>query len=172
MKTRTYAVTGIVASFVLVLFACGNDGRRAFEPDETASPSTPPPGATTSGAEAGPAPEAGRGKPGVGYPPGSCNPFTCKNGCCAPDGTCMAGKEPSRCGKGGLACMDCAAMGFGCTDQGCNPTATCAGCGGCCKAGSCNENGKTQDNACGKNGDLCIDCTSSGRTCNGNGLCQ
>lgn len=176
MRTRSFSTGGTIAVLVtLALVACGNDGRKGFEADEATSPNAPGPAATTTGADAsngGDAAPSGKSKPGVGYPPGSCNPFTCKTGCCGPDGKCQEGKQPSACGKGGLACMNCAAMGFGCTDQGCNAQATCAGCDGCCKAGTCNPNGKTQDNACGKNGEVCVDCTSSGRVCNGGGVCM
>jgi hypothetical protein len=165
----------LVASVAVV--ACGTSGgdRGAFDED-----------AGGAGAEAGAAPanaasgdgggatsaDGAGGSPGVGYPDGGCSPLTCKDGCCSNDGTCLPGTAPAQCGKGGLVCVACSAIGYGCVSQGCSATATCTNCDGCCKAGTCNPNGKTQDNACGHGGAVCTDCTSSGRTCDGNGSCH
>ena len=44
---------------------------------------------------------------------------TARRGCCTADGTCLPGTAPAQCGKGGLVCMNCAAVGYGCVSQGC-----------------------------------------------------
>jgi hypothetical protein len=170
---RLHFLSGAAAAILFVLVACGNDERKAFEADEATSRSDPT--APSTAQDAGnrdAATTLGKGKPGVGYPDGGCSPLTCKTGCCTPEGTCKEGTTAGLCGKGGLLCVDCSAMGFGCVDQGCNAAATCPGCDGCCKAGTCNAYGKTQDDACGRGGALCKDCTSSGQSCDGNGSCR
>jgi hypothetical protein len=168
-----------VAAFV-ALVACGTSGsdRGAFDEDAGgasaeagASPSTPASGGDAGGATTADGGGA-TGSPGVGYPDGGCSPLTCKDGCCSNDGTCLPGTAPGQCGKGGLVCVACSAIGYGCVSQGCAANATCTNCDGCCKAGTCNPNGKTQDDACGHGGAVCNDCTSSGQTCDGNGSCH
>ena len=156
------------------LVACGSKGDRSFETatdPTTAAEAGPGSGSDAAKAEDGGVVTSNGSRPGVGYPDGGCNPFTCRTGCCTGD-TCLPGTAPAQCGKGGLVCMNCAAMGYGCVSQGCNPAATCAGCDGCCKAGTCNPNGKTQDNACGHGGAVCVDCTSSSLACDGTGNCR
>jgi hypothetical protein len=46
-------------------------------------------------------------------PPPPCNPTTCP-GCCDPQLGCVAGFLNSRCGSGGVACVDCSALGSTC----------------------------------------------------------
>ena len=169
MSRRAWIVGASIVTLTLV--ACGSSKQKGFETD--VAPAAPAEGgpATTAPSEGGAA-NGGHGAPGVGYPPGSCSPLTCKSGCCGSDGTCLPGTAPAQCGKGGLVCMACSAIGYGCVNQGCSAAATCTGCDGCCKAGSCNTNGKTQDNACGRSGAVCKDCTGSGQTCDGNGNCH
>jgi hypothetical protein len=163
-----------VCVMVVVLAACGSKGDRSFDSDVNPTPAAEGGAAPAKAADAGGGGggEGGVGSAGVGYPPGSCNPLNCKTGCCTAEGTCLPGTAPAQCGKGGLVCMNCAAIGYGCTNQGCNAAATCANCDGCCKAGTCNPNGKTQDNSCGRGGAVCRDCTSSSQTCDGNGSCH
>jgi hypothetical protein len=172
MSARSWcAVTTVLVMGALV--ACGSKGDRSF--DSEADPTTPVEGgaAPAKAQEGGaPATSSNGSSPGVGYPPGSCNPLNCKTGCCGADGKCLPGTAPAQCGKGGLVCMNCAAVGYGCVSQGCEANATCANCDGCCKAGTCNPNGKTQDNSCGRGGAVCRDCTSSSQTCDGNGSCR
>jgi len=182
-RRRSWTAVALSAALVAVvalvaLVACGSSGsdRGAFDEDaggaraETgASPAT---GDGGGGAATGADGSTGGGSPGVGYPDGGCSPLTCKDGCCSNDGTCLPGTAPAQCGKGGLVCVACSAIGYGCVSQGCSATATCTNCDGCCKAGTCNPNGKTQDNACGHGGALCTDCTGSGQTCDGNGSCH
>jgi len=171
-RARWSVVASIVTLTVLV--ACGSkDNGRGFETDvAAAAPAAPADGGPAAAGSQEAGVTAGNSRPGVGYAPGSCSPLTCKSGCCGSDGKCLPGTEPAQCGKGGLVCMACSAIGYGCTDQGCNAAATCTGCDGCCKAGTCNPNGKTQDNACGHGGAVCKDCTSSSQSCDGNGNCH
>jgi hypothetical protein len=64
------------------------------------------------------------------------------------------------CGAGGLICLNCKAMGMGCSAGGCG-TVSCTGCTGCCDpTGTCQTTGMTDDQACGANGAACIDCTA------------
>ena len=165
----------LIATLVLMVIGCGSSkDNRGFGTDVAPAATAPTPaegGAAPAGSQEAGAPNGG-GSPGVGYAPGTCNPLSCKSGCCGTDGTCLPGTAPAQCGKGGLACMACSAIGYGCVNQGCFAAATCTGCDGCCRAGTCNPNGKTQDNACGHGGAVCRDCTSSGQTCDGNGNCR
>jgi hypothetical protein len=161
MSARLLVSLAVVGVAGAILFACGNDS----------SSGTPPPNGTDGGLvdEAGnPIPPGGEG--GTVSGDGGCGPSTCKSGCCAM-GVCVEGKQPSQCGKGGLACVDCTPLSMGCANQGCAVVTKCENCDGCCQAGTCNPNGKTQDDSCGANGALCVDCTGSSRTCNGNGSC-
>jgi hypothetical protein len=156
---------------LLALVGCGKD-RGSFDDSQPKTEVTQnAPGASSGGADTK---EGGGGGPGYGddIPLPSCGPHNCKTGCCSQGGACVEGTAPDQCGKGGLDCMNCKAVGYGCKDQGCNPQTTCTGCDGCCKAGECNTAGKTQDNACGGGGAVCVDCTTSGQTCDGNGHCR
>jgi len=140
----------------VTLAGCGSDSRNA-------TPATP------DGRDSGPNDSGSSNLPADGSVYSGCNAHTCKDGCCK-NGQCVQGEAPSQCGGGGLACVDCTVYKLGCVNRGCG-VATCPGCDGCCLAGTCNTNGKSQDNACGKSGEVCTDCTSSGRTCNGLGSC-
>jgi hypothetical protein len=167
MSRRSW-IAGVSLLTLVLLVACGTKDRGGFDTDVA-------PAAAGEGGPAAPgSPEGGGGdgSPGVGYPDGGCSPLTCTSGCCGSNGACLPGTAPAQCGKGGLVCVDCSAVGYGCVDQGCNAAATCTGCDGCCKAGTCNPNGKTQDNACGRGGAICKDCTSSSQACDGNGNCH
>jgi hypothetical protein len=172
MSARIWSVSAV---FVVIgaVVACGSKGDRSFdtETDPTTAAEGGAPPAKAQAQDAGVVTSNGS-SPGVGYPDGGCSPLSCKSGCCTADGTCLPGTAPAQCGKGGLVCMNCAAIGYGCVDQGCNAAATCPNCDGCCKAGTCNPNGKTQDNACGHDGALCKDCTSSSLSCDGDGNCH
>ena len=52
---------------------------------------------------------------------GVCNGTTCR-GCCAADGTCIAGTDNAGCGTGGAACADCADAGRVCSAGSCVST--------------------------------------------------
>jgi len=172
MSARIWSVVA-ASAVVAALVACGSKGDRSFDSD-TDPTNAAEGGASPSKAQAqdGGSATGSGSSPGVGYPDGGCSPLSCKSGCCTAEGTCLPGTAPAQCGKGGLVCMNCAAVGYGCVNQGCNGAATCASCDGCCKAGTCNPNGKTQDNACGHGGAVCVDCTSSSRSCDGTGNCH
>lgn len=170
MSARIWSM-GAGLAVVVAVVACGSKGDRSFDTD-TDPTTAAEGGAAPAKAEDGGVVSSNGSRPGVGYPDGGCNPLNCKTGCCTADGTCLPGTAPAQCGKGGLVCMNCAAVGYGCVSQGCAAAATCASCDGCCKAGTCNPNGKTQDNACGHGGAVCKDCTSSSQACDGNGNCR
>jgi hypothetical protein len=173
MSARSWlAVATISVAVLSALVACGSKGDRRFDSDTDPTNAAEGGAAPAKVADGGAAATSNGSSPGVGYPDGGCNPFDCKSGCCTAEGKCLAGTAPAQCGKGGLVCMNCAAIGYGCVNQGCAAAATCAGCDGCCKAGTCNPNGKTQDSACGHGGAVCVDCTSSSQTCDGNGNCH
>ena len=168
---RAWVACAFVVTLSL-LVACGSKNERGFETDVSPNAAAEGGNPSTSTPQEAGVVLADGSSPGVGYAPGTCNPLTCKSGCCGSDGACLPGTAPALCGKGGLVCMACSAIGYGCVNQGCSAAATCTGCDGCCKAGTCNPNGKTQDNACGHGGAVCVDCTSSSQTCDGNGNCR
>jgi hypothetical protein len=176
-RSGALAVAFIVLAALAALVACSSSGgdRGGFDGDaggSSADGAAVSMSAASQDGGAGHEGGLGGGSPGVGYPDGGCSPLTCKSGCCSNDGTCLPGTAPAQCGNGGLVCVACSAIGYGCVSQGCSPAATCTGCDGCCKAGTCNPNGKTQDNACGHGGAVCVDCTGSNQTCDGNGACR
>lgn len=98
-------------------------------------------------------------------PPPLCGPSNC-DGCCNGN-TCVA-KDNSRvntaCGIGGAPC------------ETCNPNVRCdqdrrtcvcdeQSCFGCCTEDRKTCRDGDDDNACGKDGDFCQDCTTQSRTC-------
>lgn len=94
---------------------------------------------------------------GGGGTPQTCTPANC-NGCC--DGTtCREGVTDNNCGRGGGACVACAA-GTSCAAGICTGTGSCSpeSCDGCCNRGSCHE-GDSQ-NFCGRGGVTCAACRS------------
>ncbi|MEW5741688.1 MAG: hypothetical protein AB1938_22405 [Myxococcota bacterium] len=58
-----------------------------------------------------------------------CNPTTCPNGCCNGAGQCTDGTTTLTCGKGGIACAQCA-PGVACVQQSCGGSGTGGGTGG------------------------------------------
>ncbi len=136
--------------------ASGTSGTGSTSADTTA-------GAGGSGGAASTTAGTGGGSP--------CNPATCANGCCSND-LCMAGTSDTSCGKGAAACEDCAATGHPCIDKVCAQVAKCdaVSCpGGCCLGGDSCELGLS-DQACGKGGVACVNCSSQGQACV-NGSC-
>ena len=92
---------------------------------------------------------------GGGGTPQTCTAATC-NGCC--DGTqCREGVTDNNCGRGGGACVACAA-GTSCDAGVCTGAGSCSpeSCDGCCNRGSCHE-GDSQ-NFCGRGGVTCAAC--------------
>ncbi len=99
-----------------------------------------------------------------------CDNTNC-SGCCF--GTqCLAGSDPTACGRRGAACGNCTSSGQVCvpnsqaggscqTPAACDPQ-SCAS--GCCDVRGCRRG--MSDNACGGGGGQCQDCTQSGATCN------
>ena len=106
--------------------------------------------------------------------PTSCSPTNC-NGCCK-NNTCQVGNTNGVCGKGGAACVDCASSGKTCDSssgscKGSTPTCGPSNCNGCCKSNTC-QAGNT-NGVCGKSGAACVDCASSGKTCDSSlGSCK
>ncbi len=108
-----------------------------------------------------------------------CDDKECPTGCCTTEGAalrCVAGRDPTACGRSGMACVDCSADG-----RTCEPvTATCSAgkcdatnCQGCCVGDLCLSG---QDfTACGTGGVACQTC-AAGQLCatrpTGGGLCQ
>ncbi len=94
-------------------------------------------------------------------------------GCCTADGICLPGDSDEACGLAGAQCADCAALGGRCADgtcrhqtRPCGPE-TCAGC--CSSDGLCLAGGA--DEACGRAGALCADCTAVGGRCEEGSCC-
>lgn len=101
-----------------------------------------------------------------------CAPGNCP-GCC--DGTsCLSGGTNTACGKGGVACVDCASLSAVCNGATgkCESTGSCspASCSsGCCAGNTCMPG--TAPTACGTGGALCVSCTQSYQSCTA-GNCQ
>jgi hypothetical protein len=97
-----------------------------------------------------------------------CSSSSC-NGCCSSN-QCFQGNTHALCGKGGVACVDCAAQSKSCdsasgTCGSAPPTCGAGSCSGCCSGNTC-QAGKV-DTACGMGGVNCVDCTSFGASCDG-----
>jgi hypothetical protein len=94
-------------------------------------------------------------------------------GCCDAAGTCHSGDDVTACGLGGVICIDCGAIGFGCVGGACEgPPPVCgpATCAGCCDGrGLCRFG--TESDACGAGGGECADCSALGLGCAG-GACE
>lgn len=97
---------------------------------------------------------------------GSCNTTNCMNGCCTSSGICILNITESACGK---AAVQCAA---------CNTNQVCDTALGACKAANCDDKcidvagncigSATDDSACGNDGKICKDCsTTPGAHCVG-----
>ena len=103
----------------------------------------------------------------------TCDQESCPNGCClvTPGGTlCEDGTSSDACGGNASTCADCSTGGAGetcdatsrtCVAAKCDAT-TCSGC--CTATGECHTG--TDQSFCGSGGDTCVDCTSSGGSCN------
>jgi hypothetical protein len=100
----------------------------------------------------------------------------CSTGCCL-GGSCVPGTDPWACGNDGKVCSNCALSGMTCQlDFGtlgggqCKPPlCNTSNCTGCCVGDVCAVG--TQVNACGSGGQICQDCKSQGKDCQG-GICQ
>ena len=110
----------------------------------------------------------------------NCGPEECPGGCCAFDNgqaTCLAGTDPSACGRSGDACTDCSFEGRACDafTRACSAgKCDATNCKGCCVGDQCL--GGFDNLACGGLGQACRSCTQTGQTCkpgpNGLGQCQ
>lgn len=79
---------------------------------------------------------------------------------------CMPGTSDSACGNGGALCQDCLAMNGSCSAKTCvnQPQCNQISCPqGCCLNGAC-ELGLS-DQACGKGGVACKNCSAQGQIC-------
>jgi hypothetical protein len=86
---------------------------------------------------------------------------TCANGCCLPDGGCVAGTQREACGPANTRCRACEASER-CELAGCT-SATCAGCfdlSNVCQPG-------TTETACGTGAMLCLGCLPGQRCFDG-----
>ena len=119
---------------------------------------------------------------------GTCTTNTCA-GCCQ-GAVCQPGTANTVCGKSGKQCADCVKAGGTCqgdgscsfctpscqgkcpgAPDGCGKTCTTSSCTGCCNGTKCEPG--TNDNACGKAGGACSDCTlTPGGTCKPDGSCS
>lgn len=94
-----------------------------------------------------------------------CNSTTCA-GCCNGQ-TCQSGVQDGTCGKGGVTCTDCKALGEYCNGGTCSmvpPTCGPSNCpNGCCNGNTCVTG--TADKQCGKGGAGCTDCTTNNQIC-------
>lgn len=101
---------------------------------------------------------------------GSCDRSNCLNGCCTSDGLCILNITDAACGKGAVQCAPCGS------------TQTCDTQLGVCKAANCSDKcidvagncigGPTDDNACGNDGKICKDCSSTQGSHCVNGQCM
>jgi hypothetical protein len=78
---------------------------------------------------------------------------------------CVAGSTDTQCGNQGVACQDCTkAQGVCEMGQTCSNAPPCGSSN--CPKGCCGTDGGCQqgqsDEACGTDGELCIDCTDQG----------
>ncbi len=103
-------------------------------------------------------------QPGPGGQDGAiCGPGNCV-GCCS-GGACITAPNATACGTGGQQCLACNA-GESCMFGACTKGASCgpSNCStGCCQGGMCVLG--SSHTACGKGGQKCANCTSSGKTC-------
>ncbi|MFO0663387.1 MAG: hypothetical protein U0174_05520 [Polyangiaceae bacterium] len=105
-------------------------------------------------------------------PSSKCNPTNCTGDSCCFNDECVPGTGDTACGVGGAACQNCAGNNQTCSAGKCvAPTCSPATCpNGCCQAGFCVTG--TQDDACGKGGLACNDCSANGRVCGAGNVCQ
>ena len=98
----------------------------------------------------------------------TCNPTTCKGGCCVND-ICAVGSQNTACGSGGAQCQNCTNLGDVCTANACvpaSPKCTAANCpNGCCQNDTCV--GGISNDACGTGGVACSNCNADGAFCDG-----
>jgi hypothetical protein len=98
-----------------------------------------------------------------------CNEQTCPSGCCDPNEVCQPGSADEMCGKGGIQCQSCFALGALCSNNQCGgadggPGCAWFNCNGCCDAsGGCVPN--NSDSQCGALGSQCTDCSALGDRC-------
>lgn len=99
-----------------------------------------------------------------------CNATNCANGCCMND-LCTAGTSDVQCGTGGQLCQNCTTTNGSCHNKTCTSVPQCnaTSCPGCCLNGTCEAG--LSDQACGKGGQVCLNCSNSGRACV-NGYCM
>ena len=104
---------------------------------------------------------------------GKCDATNCK-GCCVGN-QCLTGNDNQACGSVGNACVSCTQTGQFC-GTGPNGGGQCQGtpacgpqnCGGCCNGNTCVAG--SDSIACGRQGQACTNCTSTGRACVAQGL--
>lgn len=84
---------------------------------------------------------------------------SCQDGCCTPEGQCVAGTAETACGSAGRACKVCP------DTQRCEQSAAGGECRACSQSncnGCCTLEGQclagTSEAACGSAGDTCVDC--------------
>ena len=103
----------------------------------------------------------------------TCGPANCSTGCCQA-GQCVLGSSHTACGTSGSNCQNCTATGKTCKDGFCSGGSSSCGpanCTGCCKAGKCLTG--TTSSVCGKGGSVCLNCATSGKTCDATkGVCS
>ncbi len=90
-----------------------------------------------------------------------CNPTTCPESCCLPDGTCVQDENNQACGSGGTACKTCGPGEFckgDCIHYQANCDAT--NCPGCCEGPAICAAGES-NYACGNAGEECQRCVPS-----------
>ncbi len=99
--------------------------------------------------------------------PPTCTASSCMGGCCVGPDTCVMPDGDTSCGTGGEQCENCTGEGKVCVAHVCTviPCATsCATTNGCCSPdGVCHAG--FLNNACGDDGDACVDCTTTSETC-------
>src|SRR4051794_18396779 len=92
----------------------------------------------------------------------NCGPGECPGGCCSFEGgraTCLAGTDPTACGRSGSACNDCSLEGRSCdtfTRQCSTAKCDASNCKGCCVGDQCLSGFDNQ--ACGGFGQSCQSC--------------
>jgi len=111
----------------------------------------------------------------VGLDGGVCNQATCPNGCCDSNEQCQQGVTGAACGNFGTLCTNCLSSDQLCTKQlcitpgdaapPCNPDNCPNGC--CDPSGNCYVEGTFDDLSCGTGGTRCLDCTTTGTSCQG-----